>query len=465
MLSIAVIFGISGVGIYYFAHKDLMQGYDRRLQLQAYSIMTSTYQKEDANVEVYFAGRFLEEFSGHQRRTFYQIWKGEDKVVKRSESLGDADLPQKYGKERKPKYWNLELPNGLEGRAIGIRYEPQVRGNRAADYNEGFKLTLVVAADLDEVHSSLIQLRDLLLLGAAGTLVLSPVFVLVVLSRGLAPLRSLAGRMGNVDVETLETHFDLSELPSELKPIASQLNELFSRLKKSFERERQFSSDVSHELRTPITTLLNIAEVGIKWKHGESRSDYEAIRDISEEMQRTVAQLLDLSRADSGHIDLHIEALSLDEVVTQIWNRHSNQANEKRIESELADLSGVVWSVDRTLFERMVDNLIQNAVAYTPIGGSFTIKPDEGGSRLIFRNTCSDLKAADMDKLFDRFWRKDSARSSTEHRGLGLSVVAAFAEQQGIRLKARLEDPNLFEISVECPSKTNLSHGLIKRGK
>lgn len=448
MLSIAAIFGISGIGIYYFAHKDLMERYDRRLQLQAYSIMTSTYQKEDENVEVYFADRFLEEFSGNQRRTFYQIWKGNGEVVKRSESLGEVDLPQKYGKERQPTYWNLELPNGLKGRAIGIHYEPRVRGNRAADYNEGFKLILVVAADLYEVESSLIRLRDLLLLGAAATLVLSPVFVLLVLNSGLSPLRSLAGRMGKVDIGTLETHFEVSKLPSELKPIASQLNELFSRLKKSFERERQFSSDVSHELRTPIAAMLNIAEVGIRWKDGESRSDYEAIRDISEEMQRTVAQLLDLSRADSGHIDLHMEALSLNEVVSQIWSRHSDQANEKQIKSEFADLSGIVWSVDRTLFERMVDNLVENAVAYTPEGGSFTMRFDEEENSLIFRNTCHDLEAADLGKLFDRFWRKDSARSSTEHRGLGLAVVAAFAGQQGIRLDTRLEESGFFKISV-----------------
>ena len=451
MFSIAAIFGISGFGIYYFAQKDLLERFDRQLQVQAYSIMTSTFQKEDENLEVYFTDRYLEEFSGNQRRTFYQIWKSEGEVIKRSESMGNEDLPQKYGKAREPKYWNLQLPNGLNGRAIGIRYEPQVRGNRAADYNQGFKIVLVVAADVDEVESSLIRLRDLLLLGAAATLILSPVFVLLVLNGGLAPLKELAGRMGNVDVDTLETHFDEDKLPSELKPIAGQLNELFSRLKRSFERERQFSADVSHELRTPIAAMLNIAEVGIKWKDGDSKQDYVAIRNISEEMQRTVAQLLDLSRADSGHIEIHPEPLALQEVVLQIWNRHVLAATQRNIKVAISGLEGVVWTVDRALFERMVDNLIQNAVTYTPDGGEVRILVTEDGGAFVFANTCTDLESADLDKLFDRFWRKDSARSSTEHRGLGLAVVAAFAEQQELQLQVRLTDEDFFEISIRNP--------------
>ncbi|MDA0349863.1 MAG: ATP-binding protein [Verrucomicrobia bacterium] len=453
MLSIAAIFGICGFSIYHFARKNLVERFDQRLRVQAYSIMTSTYQRREQKVEVLFSDRFLREFSGNQRRAFYQIWKNEDEIVKRSESLGENDLPKQYGKEREPKYWDLALPNGLSGRAIGIRYEPRVRGAREIQYNEGFKVILVVATDVNEIETTLAGLRNLLTLGGIATLVLSPVFVLIALGSGLSPLKELVGRMGKVDADSLETHFDEGTLPIELRPIAGQLNDLFNRLKKSFERERQFSADVSHELRTPIAALLNIAEVGIKWKDGDSKQDYEAMRAISLEMQQTVSQLLELSRADSGHIDLHMETVAIEEVVSSIWSRHKAEAGRRQLTTKLSGLKDVIWVVDRTLFEHMVDNLINNAVSYAPVGGEIQIEVLEDGKRLVFRNVSIELEQLDIEKLFDRFWCKDSARSMDEHRGLGLAVVAAFAEKMQLQLEPRLIDEGVFEMAVIYSTK------------
>lgn len=447
MLSIAAIFGISGTAIYYYERKSAMERFDQRLRVQAYSIMTATYQHRDERVEVHFTDRFLHEFNSNQKQAFYQIWKNEGEVVKRSDSLGERDLPKRYGKEREPRYWDLVLPNELNGRAIGVRFEPRVRGNREQDYNEGFQLILVVATDIHEIEASMKNLRNLLLFGGVATLALSPLFVLFSLSRGLEPLKGLAGRMGKVDASNLGTHFEESQLPSELKPIANQLNELFSRLNKSFERERQFSADVSHELRTPIAAMLNIAEVGIKWREGESKQDYEAIRNIAEEMQHTVMQLMDLSRVDSGEVELNLEPVSIGEMVLQIWSRHEAQAKKRNLQVDLGAFEGVIWELDRSMFERIVDNLIENAVYYATEGGELQLGISEDESVITVRNSCEELLKEDLDKLFHRFWRKDRARSSTLHRGLGLSVASAFAQILGMRLEARL-DQGTFEMRL-----------------
>jgi signal transduction histidine kinase len=440
MLSIAAIFGISGTAIYYYEHKSAMERFDQRLRVQAYSIMTATYQRREERVEVHFTDRFLHEFNSNQKRAFYQIWKNDDEVVKRSDSLGERDLPKRFGKEREPRYWDMVLPNELNGRAIGVRFEPRVRGNREQDYNEGFRLILVVATDIHEIEASMANLRNLLLIGGIATLALSPLFVLFALNRGLVPLSGLAGRMGKVDARSLGTHFEESRLPAELKPIANQLNELFSRLNQSFERERQFSADVSHELRTPIAAMLNIAEVGMKWREGESKQDYEAIRNIAEEMQRTVSQLMDLSRVDSGEVELNLESVSLGEIVEQICGRHQSMATERDLQVDLGEFDGVIWDVDRSMLERIVDNLIENAVFYATEGGRIQVSVSEDQSALIVRNNCEDLASDDLDKLFHRFWRKDSSRSSSLHRGLGLSVASAYAQCMGMRFEASLVD-------------------------
>ncbi len=442
MFSIAAIFGISGTAIYYYERKSAMERFDQRLRVQAYSIMTATYQRREERVEVHFTDRFLHEFNSNQKRAFYQIWKNDDEVVKRSESLGERDLPKRFGKEREPRYWDMVLPNELNGRAIGVRFEPRVRGNREQDYNKGFRLILVVATDIHEIETSMANLRNLLLIGGIATLALSPLFVLFALNRGLVPLSGLAGRMGKVDARSLGTHFEESRLPAELKPIANQLNDLFSRLNQSFERERQFSADVSHELRTPIAAMLNIAEVGMKWREGESKQDYEAIRNIAEEMQQTVTQLMDLSRVDSGEIELNVESVSLGEVVEQIWKRHQAMAVERGLQVDLGEFDGVVWDVDRSMFERIVDNLIENAVFYATEGGQIEVGVSEDQSSLMVSNSCEDLVDEDLEKLFHRFWRKDSSRSSSMHRGLGLSEGSAYAQCIGMRLEASLVDGN-----------------------
>lgn len=442
MLSITAIFGISGTAIYYFEHKSAMERFDQRLRVQAYSIMTATYQRREERVEVHFTDRFLHEFNSNQKRAFYQIWKNDDEVVKRSESLGERDLPKRFGKEREPRYWDMVLPNDLNGRAIGVRFEPHVRGNREQDYNKGFRLILVVATDIHEIETSMANLRNLLVIGGIATLALSPLFVLFALNRGLAPLSGLAGRMGKVDARSLGTHFEEGRLPVELKPIANQLNDLFSRLNQSFERERQFSADVSHELRTPIAAMLNIAEVGMKWGEGESKQDYEAIRHIAEEMQQTVTQLMDLSRVDSGEVELNVESVSLGEIVEQIWGRHQSMAVERGLQVDLGSFEGVIWDVDRSMFERIIDNLIENAVSYTTEGGRIEVGVSEDQSALIVSNSCEDLEDQDLEKLFHRFWRKDSSRSSSMHRGLGLSVGSAYAQCMGMKLEASLVDGN-----------------------
>lgn len=180
----------------------------------------------------------------------------------------------------------------------------------------------------------------------------------------------------------------------------------------------------------------------MKWGEGESKQDYEAIRHIAEEMQQTVTQLMDLSRVDSGEVELNVESVSLGEMVEQIWGRHQSMAVERGLQVDLGDFEGVIWDVDRSMFERIVDNLIENAVSYTTEGGRIEVGVSEDQSALIVSNSCEDLVDEDMEKLFQRFWRKDSSRSSSMHRGLGLSVGSAYAQCLGMGLEASLIDGN-----------------------
>ena len=165
-------------------------------------------------------------------------------------------------------------------------------------------------------------------------------------------------------------------------------------------------------------------------------------------MQHTVTQLMDLSRVDSGEVELNIEPVSLEEIIQQIWSRHESTAVERKLQVDLGAIEAAVWEVDRSLFERILDNLIENAVHYATEGGQVSLGISDDQKTLSVRNDCEGLTEEDLEKLFHRFWRKDSARSSSLHRGLGLSVASAFAQCLGMRLDPRLEDESVFEMKL-----------------
>jgi len=448
MFSFASLLGVSGFSIFYFARENMMERLDQKLRIQAYSIMTATYQREDRRVEVHFTDRFLHEFDGNQRKAFYQIWRDDESIVKRSDSLLSENLPVRYGKEHEPDYWSLTLPNGLPGRAIGVRYSPRVRGNRRGDYNPEFELILVVATDLQDVEESLAGLRNLLLITGLLTGLCTPLLIIFALGRGLRPLKGLANKMDTVDERSLETRFEVESLPEELQPIANQLNSLMQRLGNSFDRERRFSADVAHELRTPIAALRNISEVGLKWDVDDPKKDYQAVNSISMQMERTVLQLLDLSRCDNDQLETEIEQVDLKDLVDDSWILHKTVAESRQVAIEFRGLENLVWKVDRRLMGRVIDNLLENAASYTNEGSTIEVAANEEKDTLSITNSCDDLKETDLEKMFDRFWRSDAARSSELHSGLGLSIAKAFSSKLGLRIETAITDDNLFTIRL-----------------
>ena len=108
---------------------------------------------------------------------------------------------------------------------------------------------------------------------------------------------------------------------------------------------------------------------------------------------------------------------------------------------------------DPVLFRSILTNLVDNAVDYTPSGGTVRVGIETEATRFTLQvcNTCSDLTPQDVSHFFERFWRKDGSRSNPEHSGLGLSLVKAFCERLGFQLEARLVDSSTISITVTGP--------------
>jgi two-component system sensor histidine kinase QseC len=262
-----------------------------------------------------------------------------------------------------------------------------------------------------------------------------------VLRRGLAPLETLAHQASAITSASLSTRFAATGLPGELTPITTRLNELLARLESSFERERQFSSDLAHELRTPIAELRSVAEVALKWPDARpAETDRETLA-IASQLDGIVGRLLALLRSERGQLPVEWQDIYLEAEIERACHAVTARAEMRRVRIERPVGQLQIAHVDVVLLRSILANLLDNAVDYSPEGGTVGIECASTGDTFWLRvsNDAGDLRAEDVPRLFDRFWRGSASRSDHEHSGLGLSLARAFAEAIGCSLIATLE--------------------------
>jgi signal transduction histidine kinase len=198
-------------------------------------------------------------------------------------------------------------------------------------------------------------------------------------------------------------------------------------------------SNVSHELRTPITSISGYAEVLVDGSLGElSQAQADAVRRIERNTDRLgllVEDLLTLSRAESGPLDLDRKELDLCEVVTEAFDLLEDLVHPRSLEV-LLDLpeDPVVVLGDAPALERVVMNLMSNAIKFTPDGGrvTLTLRTSAANAELLVSDTGIGIPEADQEQLFTRFFRASAANESAiPGSGLGLSIVHALVVQHG----------------------------------
>lgn len=454
-----------GLGAVYLAARDeAIDQFDDTLRAKALAVSTLTQRNRDG-VRLEFSDRFFRGFDDDRARDFFVLWDRRGRVLERSESLRDKDseLPRKVGSLDRPSRWNLTLPNGQPGRAIGFAFKPRGGGgDRSRD--DSSELQLVVASNRDELDETLWELLGIS--AGCGVLLLGATLAIIpqVLRRGLLPLDVLGDRVRQIDADTLATRIAGDALPMELQPIVARLNDLLGRLEDSFERERRFSADLAHELRTPIAELRSAAECALKWPETrDSATDRETLA-IATHMERIVSHILALARGERNHLAVTLEPVSLAALVQDVWRNFSEPAAARGLEITLA-LETASAIADRALLRSISINLFENAVDYTPARGALAIavgsSPYAAWIRLA--NAAPDFNPADAPMVFERFWRKETARSGGQHVGLGLALSRTFAQAMGWSLTAVLNEERQLVFTLQRELKKNLRVPTVNR--
>jgi two-component system, OmpR family, heavy metal sensor histidine kinase CusS len=438
ILGFALLLGAGSTAIYVLTRAALVHEFDAGLRARALALVMLTELDQD-KLKLEFLDKSRAGFNQASTADFYQLWRVGGPMAYRSESLGGADLPQRAGTLSKPLYWDLTLPSAASARAIGLKFSPRME-DKDLQHGRPPEVVLVLAADRRPLDRTLATLTSVLLAIGLLTLLATIPVVSLSLRRGHAPLEKLAQQATRITAHSLGARFPVETMPQELRPIATRLNDLLSRLEASFDRERRFSADLAHELRTPVAELRTHAEVEIAGAEGETAQSYREILDIALQMETILTRLLELARSEQGQVPLQLGPVPLAALVEEVWRPLARQATGKKLTVTFNLPPDAVIESDRALLASILSNLLSNATEYCPEGGRVQLAWRPDSQELVISNTVSDLSPNDLPHLFQRLWRKDESRTGSRHFGLGLSLSRSFAEAQGLSLTAHFNE-------------------------
>jgi heavy metal sensor kinase len=315
---------------------------------------------------------------------------------------------------------------------------------------------LVLAVEpLDEVVADLAVLRRVLWLALPLLVLVAGIGGYWLASRNLAPLQSMAEQARHITHSNLDTRLDAGTAAEELAVLAGSFNELLSRLDQSFDHMRRFVADASHELRTPISIIRGEADVALAHERSaeEYRQTLTIILDESRRLSRLVDDLLNLARADAGRVKLQVEEFYLNDLLGECCRSAQSLANARGVTLECRCREDVAFRGDEVLVRRMAMNLIDNAIRYTPNGGSVTASLEAGATSVEIRisDTGTGISADAAPHVFERFYRGDKARSRQDGGfGLGLAIVKWIAEshQGGVELESQPGVGSTFTVTL-----------------
>jgi len=447
-----LLLGGSLVALYFAARAELIEQFDAALQARAEAL--GQFTPDGAGGIHLNVADFRPDGRGNrQAPVLFEIWAGDGRVVTRSPTLVGADLPRREGVLMRPRYWNIRLPDGRPGRALAVAFRPDSEGDGPGRDASRARAQLVVASDregLDEALTELVTIG-----GACGILLLGATLWSVprVLRRGLEPLDRLGEQAAQIDAEKLAVRFPAGGLPVELQPICARLNALLARLEESFARERRFSADLAHELRTPLAELRSLAECALMWPETRDAATDRDTLAVARQMESLVGNMLALARAEHGRLAVRREPVAMGALVQETWRPFQARADARGLHPEIA-LHGAAATADPVLLRSILANLFDNAVNYAPAGGTIRITGEAGAGGVMVQvaNATDNLEPADLDKLFDRFWRKEDARTGGEHTGLGLPLARMFAGAMDWTLTAALESERWLVFTLRGPA-------------
>jgi heavy metal sensor kinase len=385
----------------------------------------------------------------HEATRYYQVYDvGTGQLLGESPGLTPLALHLTRGEveafRAAPRPFDIETDYGR------LRFS-----NSVGKTPDGRAYLLQVGLPLKPMDEALSHYRDLLMWRVPIALMVAVAASWWLSKFALLPLTRVADAVRTIDVQTLERRLPVRGAGDELDRVVEAFNATLGRLEVAVGHMRQFSAAMAHELRTPLAALRG--EIDLAWQAPtaslDQREGFASQLEEIDRLTRLIDRILTLARAESGQIRMTRAPVDLSELAIRLVEQIEPIAAAKSIDLRCDATAGVVVEGDAGWLERLVLNLVDNAVKFTGEHGRVEVRVTRDGNvaRLEVEDTGVGLSPEDRQRVFERFFRADASRSSTtEGAGLGLSLVQWIAEQHrgDISVRSRFGEGSAFTVTL-----------------
>ena len=377
------------------------------------------------------------------KKTFIQVADRRGTIIYRSISLGLDSLPVRHD--------SVAL-NTTILRTTNVTGLGSVRIAATRDKN----FTILVGYPLDELRDVLENLYWIFLILIPIALAVSVFGGFYLAKKSLRPVDEVTTRARRITAENLDQTIPERAIDDEIGRLISTMNDMIKRLHDSFAQIRQFSADASHELRTPLTVMRG--EIELSLRSNKTPEEYRRILQSSLEeilrMSSIIENLLVLAKADQGLYEAHLGEVDLASLIQELFDDSEILAEPKRIRVTLTQTAQITLVGDKVRLRQLFLNLVDNAIKYTPPGGSVNLSLErQNGIALVqVQDTGIGIPPQEIGKVFDRFYRVDKARSrELGGAGLGLSIAKWIAELHRGSITVESQPNNGSTFTVHLP--------------
>ncbi len=404
-----------------------------------------------------------------------QIIDLEGNILKRSDNLGTTTVPD----------YTQALPELSEGRD-DLYYTPLGSGPTFLVYSVPLRANDAIVGGVQLVQpvttaiTALNQVSRYMIFGTAISLLLAAIVGAFLARRALAPIDTITNTASTITrTYDLGQRIKIADNASEVGLLAATFNEMLDRIQHLFQAQERLVGDVSHELRTPLTTIQGNVELLQRmattpgYDNGPRAEEMKELLSATlievqaetERMSKLISDLLLLAQADSGALQLRMATVEMDTLLLDVYRQTRRLADRykgsNQLDIRLGSEDQALVRGDSDRLRQVVLNLAENAVKYTPAGGTVTLSLEHDGNwvKISVTDTGLGISEEQQEHIFDRFYRTDKARSREfGGSGLGLSIAQsiAHAHQGRITVTSKYHQGSTFTLWLPALEENRL---------
>lgn len=446
LTGVFLLFGVATYqAIRHYLQRSLAESLERRIQQIEASLLANA-QKTGAP---YIVSEIKARYAPENYDRFIRLTGADGTVIYasgRAAAFDPSGLPVTENNSERV----VTLPDGALLLVVGRSYTAP----------SGMKFHVESGAPMRPIETVLNHLLVLLLLGVPVVVLVAVGGGYILVGRALAPVVRMAGSAERITLHNLNERLPLAHTGDELEQLSLALNRMIVRLGEAFEQNRRFLADASHELRTPLTALRGELENAVAQARAvpELRDKVGSALEEVDRLAKIVQTLFAISRLEAGEAQKEWARFDLAKLAAGTADQMSLLAEDKGVSVNCNVESNVTVEGDAARIKQVVVNLLDNAIKYTPSGGSIQLNVLSRGGKAVMEviDTGVGIPASALPRVFDRFFRVDEARSrQVDGAGLGLAIVKSICAAHGGVVEVESVEKKGSRFKVELPLSGN----------